>query len=477
MIYLKKNRVVPVIFSIINITFWICFRQSSKLFKNYPFMNYINSERVQAFLFLVLGFTLIWSLYACDSERKYLFLKAAGIGISFLLFLKIYNLARGTVVYNISSRAGLAGILSGEIVFYFLKMILGNKNKNDSFEMPYCLDSISKYRNHLMGLAMLYVMLFHTTITKAQYGDGILYFFVKCGNSGVDIFIFLSGLGMAYSLTKNFNIMEFYKKRILRIYPDYIPLVGIYSLVCWKKGLCSMILVILNCAGISFWISESSYAFNWYIPAIIVFYLLAPGIYLLLKDKERRNFSFAAIYFISLFFIIISNDYLKWNRLMIAFCRFPVFLVGMVVGFWILEKKRITKSEYISMAFIFIVTLFLYVAKVKMSIPLVGWHWLPYGILAPVFCLLASGLMEHIRKDSGILVFLEWVGKNSLLLYLVNILVVRFTKMFVSGHLGKRALVGNLYSIFAIILNFAVVFLIIKIKENLKWRKLLWKKQ
>lgn len=475
--HLEKNRFLPVLLSVINISFWICFRGSKKLFESYPFTVYINDYRVQICIFMVLGFTLLWSFYACDSVRKWILCKAAGCGILFLAYLKLYNVIKGKVVYNVSSKAGLIGIVIGEILFYLLIILVFSKKSEDQQQEWISLESISKYRNQLMGIAMLYVMLFHTTTTKAQYGDGLLYSFVKLGNAGVDIFVFLSGLGMVYSLNKDCHVLRFYKKRILRIYPDYIPIVGFYSLLCWSMGLCNIWLVITNCAGISFWISDSSYAFNWYIPAMILFYLLAPGIYHLLKDKRRRAVSFTALYFVSLIFIILCYDYLKWTGLLIAFCRIPVFLVGMLAGFWISEQKTISKSEYISLALIFLFCMFLYTGKNKMNISLYGWKWLLYSILGPVFCLYVSKLMEHINGKSRILNFLAWTGKNSLLLYLFNVLVVRFTKMFVSKHLGTNALVGDIYSLITVILNFAVVLLIIKIKEHFKWRKGLCRQQ
>lgn len=469
--YFEKNRVFPVCLSMILMTVLLCFRGSKKFFEAYPSARCIYDIRIQMFLFAILGFCLIWGLYACNQDRKWIYCKGIGIGILFLAYLKIYNTIKGKVVYNISSKAGICGILLGSAVFYVLIKLIFSKREDEKTQRMISFDTVSKFRNQLMGIAMLYVMVFHMTITRADFGDGILYFLVKMGNSGVDIFVFLSGIGMTYSLSKNFDIIDFYKKRVLRIYPDYIPVVGLYSLVIYFSGLCSFGMVITNCLGISFWFSESNYAFNWYIPAMILFYIFAPVLYKLMEDNKRRNIVFFSLYFLSILFILVCYDYLKLGRLSIAFCRFPVFLIGMLIGFFLLGKKKISNSEWLSLAVLFLISLLIYIWKIQKSVPFYGGKWFPYAVMAPVFCIYISKIMGYMKEDSRILKFLSWVGKNSLLIYLFNVIFVRFGKVFSKRYIGKGSLERNLFSVFVIILNLFVVFLIIKIKAKLRWRK------
>ena len=73
-----------------------------------------------------------------------------------------------------------------------------------------------KYRAEIMGFATLLVMMSHVTNLFNEMPRKI-YLITYRGNIGVDIFLFLSGIGMIYSLTKNYKIKEFYKKRIVRI--------------------------------------------------------------------------------------------------------------------------------------------------------------------------------------------------------------------------------------------------------------------
>lgn len=59
---------------------------------------------------------------------------------------------------------------------------------------------LSRYRGELMGLAMLWVMLFHAY--KLRFGVLLLDGFKALGFAGVDIFLLLSGMGLYVSLSQ-----------------------------------------------------------------------------------------------------------------------------------------------------------------------------------------------------------------------------------------------------------------------------------
>lgn len=84
---------------------------------------------------------------------------------------------------------------------------------------------VSKYRTILMGLAIVMVVFHHLTI---RYYDGVighLYGFLRLnGAIGVDIFLFVSAIGLVVSWQKNKNILQFYNRRIKRILPTYFIL-------------------------------------------------------------------------------------------------------------------------------------------------------------------------------------------------------------------------------------------------------------
>ncbi len=78
------------------------------------------------------------------------------------------------------------------------------------------LANISRYRGELMGAAMLFIILFHVALPREDAFFGLR----RMGNVGVDMFLFLSGIGLWFSWMKNPSAKHFFIRRYLRIYPD-----------------------------------------------------------------------------------------------------------------------------------------------------------------------------------------------------------------------------------------------------------------
>lgn len=76
------------------------------------------------------------------------------------------------------------------------------------------LSLLSTYRGALMGVAIIWVMLHHLTYPDIP----ILKHVMEIGYGDVDIFLFLSGFGLYFSLSKSVgviylpNIAKYYKK-------------------------------------------------------------------------------------------------------------------------------------------------------------------------------------------------------------------------------------------------------------------------
>lgn len=75
-------------------------------------------------------------------------------------------------------------------------------------------EEISSNRNLLMGVAMVFIIMCHQPfLSSAPF-----YFLRFCGHFGVDVFLFLSGFGCIYSLTKH-SVRTFYQRRLVRLAP------------------------------------------------------------------------------------------------------------------------------------------------------------------------------------------------------------------------------------------------------------------
>ena len=80
------------------------------------------------------------------------------------------------------------------------------------------LENISRYRGELMGIAMLFIILFHVSLPRNDLFFGLR----RMGNIGVDMFLFLSGIGLWFSWIKTPSARHFFMKRYLRVYPAWL---------------------------------------------------------------------------------------------------------------------------------------------------------------------------------------------------------------------------------------------------------------
>lgn len=63
------------------------------------------------------------------------------------------------------------------------------------------LSKVSLYRTQLMGIAAILIVLCHASLYGVQMCS-VLSTILNIGNIGVDVFLFLSGMGCYYSLNK-----------------------------------------------------------------------------------------------------------------------------------------------------------------------------------------------------------------------------------------------------------------------------------
>ena len=65
------------------------------------------------------------------------------------------------------------------------------------------LSEISEYRTELMGFSAILILICHSVAYIEM--PRILHYVLSLGNIGVDLFLFLSGMGMWFSITKPFR--------------------------------------------------------------------------------------------------------------------------------------------------------------------------------------------------------------------------------------------------------------------------------
>ena len=199
-------------------------------------------------------------------------------------------------------------------------------------------NDLSRYRAPLMGFAMIIVMLFHVPLSRSDAFYGLM----RCGNNGVDMFLFLSGIGLWYSWTKPSSessfwekLRKFYFRRFLRLYPAWLIIASLYYIPqYWPNGggySPNMFHLIVNIlVGWSFWrIDDLTF---WFVPAIMALYLIAPFyMRLIQRDRIWRWLPLVTI----LWYLLVRDWPPLWKSVgyvEIFWSRIPVFLLGINAG-------------------------------------------------------------------------------------------------------------------------------------------------
>ena len=204
------------------------------------------------------------------------------------------------------------------------------------------IQHLSCFRRELMGVAMLSVMFFHAV---GNHNDTLVLSMVRCGDIGVDIFLFLSGMGLWYAWNKNPSLSYFYKRRIVRIYPAWLIVTGIIYIPRLISGNMSIGMLIGEWTiGLGFW--RSGDLSFWFIPAIMALYLCAPFYMHLIRR-------FPTYRWLPLFFACLCVLIEYWTplhqhlgHLELFLTRIPIFLLGVNCGQWSKEQRQIEPGAW-----------------------------------------------------------------------------------------------------------------------------------
>lgn len=228
-----------------------------------------------------------------------------------------------------------------------------------------------EYRPLLMGLSIIIVTICHITQFLAKY-KGIessiaTEFFLMGAGAGVDIFFFLSVVGLGFSYEKN-SLGEFYKRRAIRIYPVYaIFLLIVISCFFSQNEMKTIALSALyHLSGIAIFRFTPTWM-EWYIPALLVVYLLYPILYKLVEwaylNRKRE-----------LFFLVVSILAAYAGRHVmdpLFTSRFPIIYIGILSHFYIREHKEESVCYVIAIAALIGVCLYSQLVSIALVIPTV----------------------------------------------------------------------------------------------------------
>lgn len=215
---------------------------------------------------------------------------------------------------------------------------------------------ISATRPALMGIATIMILICHSASWCTDLPASISSI-LKMGYIGVDIFLFISGVGMYYSWhhhvdqcmsTQRGGVLDWYLKRYKRILVPYIVIsIPAYLALCWIDNE-SFVFFINNVSTFSYWIYHKG---AWYIAMLIPLYLITPLLVRLLSNKSSW------VFFIILTLICYScalwNHYFPpitysiEHNVSFVIYRLPSYFLGITVAKYIHKNLKVSLTTVI----------------------------------------------------------------------------------------------------------------------------------
>lgn len=288
-----------------------------------------------------------------------------------------------------------------------------------------------------MGIAIIIIMLFHLEMINDSMAPRLFFW----GNSGVDVFLLLSGLGIYFSLAKSGQCLQsYYLKRFIRIYVPFLLMIFPIATYALWKGNIPLNVYIVRLLGISaFFEGNKGY---WYITACVVCYSFAPLLIVWINEKT--------FYTILLSFILCYGIATVCFTAEILFTRIPMFVIGMWIGKMCYNKDFSKGYNIIPLIGCALVCFAFLVANIKfISFPNIcdkllerlslGLFAMPISLLIALCAGVCPGWFKKV---------IEYCGAKSLELYLCHLPIFHICEM----------LFDNLY--LYIILSFVITFIL-----------------
>ncbi len=276
------------------------------------------------------------------------------------------------------------------------------------------------YRDLWMGLAILCVIYAHAPMPLfpgCPFFQGLKTF----GYGGVDVFLFSSGIGCAFSLEKDSDLVRFLKRRAERILPMYFLSLFFWFGYCSLKGGISPEEMVGNLLGHGV-LAGLDNQFNWYFGCLWICYFSAPFFAALVKEV-RSPWKRAGI---ALILCLLSVPFSGQFQLML-WTRIPVFFLGICAARTGMDHPELSGKELL-LALIFAglgIGILCYVNFFHNSLLWTrGLYWLPFALITPGLCYLLS--LAAIWLEKTPLKFLVrfgcHLGKYTLSLCLTHVL-------------------------------------------------------
>ena len=201
------------------------------------------------------------------------------------------------------------------------------------------LANISRYRGELMGLAMLFIVLFHVALPRSDAFFGLR----RMGNIGVDMFLFLSGVGLWFSWSRHADWRAFYRRRFMRIYPAWFVIASAYYIPDYLThgGHSTSIIDLIGDITVNwdFWLHDE--LTFWYVPATMMLYLLAPPYMTLIRRHPVYRWLPVVMIMWCILVQWVTPIHSAVGHLEIFWSRMPIFFIGINMGEAVRQQREL----------------------------------------------------------------------------------------------------------------------------------------
>lgn len=223
-----------------------------------------------------------------------------------------------------------------------MEMLLDQKtlNKSEIYKPKFLA-----YIHYLRGLAILLIVGVHCRTSFAWPEDSFWHLaFESTLDNGTIIFVFISGFLFEHLFTRNFNFKNYFNKKLKFVVGPYllVSVIPILDKLYFENNLSWLPLFLADQSdvvkSIYMLVTGKHFGPYWFIPMIVIFYIISP--FLVLINKPKFYFFIFPIIFIAGLFTYKFGYYSNTFDSFIYFL--PIYLFGMFASYY---KEKITQLK------------------------------------------------------------------------------------------------------------------------------------